>query len=140
MRPVRGWFPDLFAVGVDVCGISDFATFYASSEPWIADAAVAEYGDPTTDAALLHELSPLHRAERISAPLLVVHGAHDTNVPLIEAEQLVAALRERGAAIEFLLFDDEGHEVRGRDNRAVFVRQVVGWVIGHLLAVDEQTA
>lgn len=134
------WFPDLFAVGVDVCGISDFATFYASSEPWIADAAVAEYGDPTTDAALLHELSPLHRAERISAPLLVVHGAHDTNVPLIEAEQLVATLRERGAAIEFLLFDDEGHEVRGRDNRAVFVRQVVGWVIGHLLAVDEQTA
>ena len=134
------WFPDLFAVGVDVCGISDFATFYASSEPWIADSAISEYGDPAADAALLHELSPLHRAERISAPLLVVHGAHDTNVPLIEAEQMVAALRERGAAVELLLFDDEGHEVHARDNRAVFVSEVVGWVSAHLLAVDVQTA
>ena len=31
------WFPELFAVGVDVCGISDFATFYARTEPWIAE-------------------------------------------------------------------------------------------------------
>jgi dipeptidyl aminopeptidase/acylaminoacyl peptidase len=49
-----------------------------------------------TDAALLRELSPLHRADRITAPLLVVHGANDTNVPLGEAEQIVAALRARG--------------------------------------------
>ena len=40
------WFPELFAVGVDVCGISDFATFYAQTEPWIAEAAITKYGDP----------------------------------------------------------------------------------------------
>jgi dipeptidyl aminopeptidase/acylaminoacyl peptidase len=134
------WFPDLFAVGIDVCGISDFATFYAHAEPWIASAAVPEYGDPVADAGLLRELSPIHRVDRITAPLLVVHGAHDTNVPLIEAEQVIAALRERGAAPGFLLFDDEGHEVHDRDNRAVFVREVVGWVSAHLLSLDEQTA
>ena len=134
------WFPDLFAVGIDVCGISDFATFYAHAEPWIASAAVPEYGDPVADAGLLRELSPIHRVDRITAPLLVVHGAHDTNVPLIEAEQVIAALRERGAAPGFLLFDDEGHEVHDRDNRAVFIREVVGWVSAHLLRLDEQTA
>jgi dipeptidyl aminopeptidase/acylaminoacyl peptidase len=134
------WFPDLFAVGVDVCGISDFATFYARAEPWIATAATTKYGDPDADAALLQELSPLHRVDRIAAPLLVVHGAHDTNVPLGEAQQVVDALRERGASPGFLVFDDEGHEVHGTDNRVVFVREVVGWVSAHLLGLSEQTA
>jgi dipeptidyl aminopeptidase/acylaminoacyl peptidase len=133
-------FPELFAVGVDVCGISDFATFYAATEPWIATAAITKYGDPAADADLLSALSPIHQADRITAPLLVVHGAHDTNVPLVEAQQIVAALRERGASPGFLLFDDEGHEVHGVDNRAVFVREVVAWVSAHLSDPVEQTA
>jgi len=133
-------YPELFRVGVDVCGISDFGTFYAGTEPWIAEAATTKYGHPGRDAALLRELSPLRHVDRIAAPLLVVHGAHDTNVPLGETRQLVAALRERRAAPALLLFDDEGHEVTGRGNRALFVREVVGWVTAHLLAPVEQTA
>jgi acetyl esterase/lipase len=134
------WYPDLFRVGVDVCGISDFATFYAETEPWIATAAVTKYGDPQVDAALLRELSPIHSVDQISAPLMVVHGAHDTNVPIIEAEQIVSALRERGASPGYLLFNDEGHEVHATANRVVFVREVVRWIAGHLLDVGEQTA
>jgi dipeptidyl aminopeptidase/acylaminoacyl peptidase len=134
------WFPDLFAAGVDVCGISDFDSFYARTEPWIATAATTKYGDPDADAALLRELSPLHRVDRITAPLLVVHGAHDTNVPLGQAQQVVDALRERGASPGFLLFEDEGHEVRGTDNLVVFVREVVRWMTAHLLELSEQTA
>jgi dipeptidyl aminopeptidase/acylaminoacyl peptidase len=134
------WFADRFAVGVDVCGMSDFATFYAGTEPWIAAAAVTKYGDPQVDAALLRELSPIHHLDRIVAPLLVVHGGHDTNVPLIEAEQVVEALGERAASARLLLFPDEGHEVRGTENRAVFVREVVDWVTTYLLDRAVQTA
>jgi dipeptidyl aminopeptidase/acylaminoacyl peptidase len=134
------WFPELFRVGVDVCGISDFATFYAQTEPWIATAATTKYGDPHTHAALLRDLSPIHSVDRITAPLLVVHGAYDTNVPIVEAEQIVAALQERGASPGYLLFDDEGHEVHSTANRVVFVREVVRWVTGQLLDVGEQTA
>jgi len=134
------WYPELFAVGVDVCGISDFATFYAETEPWIAEAAITKYGDPRADAALLRELSPMQHVERIVAPLLVVHGVHDTNVPLVEARQVVNALTERGATPGFLLFEDEGHEVKGSENRAVFVREVVRWVTAQLLELGVQTA
>ena len=134
------WFPELFRVGVDVCGISDFTTFYAETEPWIAAAAVTKYGDPQAHATLLHELSPIHSVDRITAPLLVVHGAYDTNVPIVEAAQIVEALRDRGASPGFLLFDDEGHEVHSTQNRVLFVREVVRWVTGHLLDVGEQTA
>jgi acetyl esterase/lipase len=134
------WFPELFRVGVDVCGISDFSTFYAQTEPWIATAAVTKYGDPEADAALLRELSPIHSVDRITAPLLVVHGSYDTNVPIVEAQQIVEALRERGASPGFLEFADEGHEVHSTENRVLFVREVVRWVTGQLLDVGEQTA
>ncbi|HXV92916.1 MAG TPA: prolyl oligopeptidase family serine peptidase, partial [Pseudonocardia sp.] len=134
------WFPELFRVGVDVCGMADLHTFYAGTEPWIASAAVTKYGDPVTDAELLRALSPIHRIDRVTAPLLVVHGANDTNVPLGEAEQVVAALRERGASPGFLLFEGEGHEVHDRANKAVFVHEVVGWVTAHLTGAGERSA
>ncbi|GAA1860617.1 alpha/beta fold hydrolase [Pseudonocardia ailaonensis] len=134
------WYPELFSVGVDVCGMSDLHTFYAETEPWIAAAAVTKYGDPLADSALLESLSPIHRAERITAPLLVVHGRYDTNVPLGEAERIVAALREHGRDPRLLLFDDEGHETHSLANRAEFVAEVVDWVTRHLHPAAVATA
>ncbi|NUW36959.1 S9 family peptidase [Nonomuraea sp. SMC257] len=126
--------PRLFRTGIDVCGMSDFESFYARTEPWIAAAAVGEYGHPEHDRDLLRALSPLRRFDRLEAPLLVVHGVHDTNVPVQEAEQAVRAARARGVACEELLFPDEGHEIRRPANRAVFVGRVVDWLTHHLLA------
>ena len=124
--------PHLFATGVDVCGMADFATFYRYTEPSIAAAAVAEYGDPVRDADLLRALSPIHRIDRITAPLLVVHGADDTNVPVEEAEQVVSALAARGIEHEYLLFEGEGHELLSTGNRVAFVRATVAWLTRHL--------
>ncbi len=126
------WYPDLFAVGVDVCGMVDLETFYSHTEPWIAAAAISKYGDPERDAELLRELSPIHRIDDLRAPLLVVHGAHDTNVPLHEAEQVVAALEARRVPCEFVLFRDEGHSILKTANRAFFVRTVADWLTQHL--------
>lgn len=125
-------YPDLFAVGVDVCGMVDLETFYARTEPWIAAAAISKYGDPEHDRDLLHDLSPINRIDELRAPLLVVHGAHDTNVPLYEAEQVVAALEARRVQCEFLLFRDEGHVIRSTANRDYFVHAVADWLTTHL--------
>ena len=133
-------FPELFAVGVDVCGISDFATFYAETEPWIAAAATTKYGDPTTDAELLRALSPIHHADRIAAPLLVVHGAYDTNVPIVEAEQIVAALRERGATPGLPAVRRRGPRGARRGQPGAVRARGGDWVRGHLSDPVEQTA
>ncbi|MCW2812227.1 MAG: peptidase prolyl oligopeptidase active site domain protein [Friedmanniella sp.] len=109
--------PGEFATGVDICGMSDLHTFYRDTEPWIASAAVSKYGDPEHDWALLHAISPLHAAANIEVPLLVVHGELDTNVPLGEAQQMVAALRELDRDVEYLQLDGEGHEYRRADSR-----------------------
>jgi dipeptidyl aminopeptidase/acylaminoacyl peptidase len=116
--------PQLFAAGVDICGMSDLLTFYRDTEPWIAAAAVTKYGDPARDAALLAEISPLHRAEAIEVPLLVVHGELDTNVPRNEAIQIVARLRELGRDVSYLELPGEGHEYRRTESRLTLLREL----------------
>ncbi|GAA0453804.1 peptidase S9 [Paractinoplanes deccanensis] len=126
-------FPDLFDVGIDVCGMANFATFYEHTEPWIAAAAVSKYGDPVADKELLADLSPITRIDRLRTPLMVVHGENDSNVPVVEAEQVVQALAARGVPHKYLLFPDEGHELLHRSSRADYLRETVDWLTTHLL-------
>jgi dipeptidyl aminopeptidase/acylaminoacyl peptidase len=133
-------YPELFTVGVDVCGMADFATFFQRTEAWIAAAAVSKYGHPEHDRGLLRELSPLHRIDRLAAPLLVVHGDNDTNVPTYESEQVAAALARRGFPHRFLRFADEGHEFLSRANREVCARATLAWLLRHLCPARSGTS
>ncbi|MEV4218701.1 alpha/beta fold hydrolase [Nonomuraea sp. NPDC049725] len=125
--------PALFRAGVEVCGMADFATFYERTDPWVAAAAVREYGHPEADRDLLRALSPLRAFDRLRAPLLVVHGRHDTNVPFHQAEQVLAAAAALGLPCDSLLFDDEGHHIRQVANRVAFISKVTGWLEHQLL-------
>ena len=66
--------------------------------------------------------------DELVAPLLVVHGGTDTNVPVSESEQIVEALRSRGRNVRYLLFDDDGHEIVKRENHAALARAVADWL------------
>ncbi|KFL36893.1 S9 family peptidase [Arenimonas donghaensis] len=110
-------FPDTFAAAVNLFGMVNFETFFAQSEPWMAAISTNEYGDPKTQAQLLRDLSPIHKLDRVTTPLLVMHGANDTNVPVVEAEQIVETLKKRDVTVEYVLFPDEGHGWRKEANR-----------------------
>ncbi|MFG1932612.1 alpha/beta hydrolase family protein [Mycobacterium sp. NPDC048908] len=120
--------PQLFAAGISICGMSDLNTWYRTTEPWIAAAAHPKYGHPISDRELLDDLSPLLRADALTAPLLLVHGLNDTNVPPTESQQMYDALRALGRTVELLTFDDDGHEIVRRENRAVLVSAMTNWL------------
>ncbi|WNI14391.1 S9 family peptidase [Actinacidiphila sp. ITFR-21] len=120
--------PDLFRAGVAVSGMSDFATFFAGTEPWIAESAAVKYGHPVHDHDLLALLSPMTYVDALRTPVLAVHGALDTNVPPGESEQFVRAARRRGVPAELLLFPDEGHELARRANRERFYAAAGDWL------------
>ncbi|CAL9340413.1 S9 family peptidase [Streptomyces cellulosae] len=126
------WHPDLFRTGVAVCGMSDLTTFFAGTEPWIAQSAAHKYGHPERDRDLLRALSPMSRIDSLRVPVLAVHGEHDTNVPPGESEQFIRAARERGLEAELLLLRDEGHDFRRADNRRLFRRTAGEWLERHL--------
>jgi dipeptidyl aminopeptidase/acylaminoacyl peptidase len=124
--------PSRFAAGVDICGMSDLLTFYRDTEPWIGAAAVTKYGHPVRDRVFLAAISPLHYADYIRSPLLVVHGELDTNVPIGEAHQIVEALRRFGRDVEYLELAGEGHEYRRASSRRLLVSTMVRFLTDRL--------
>jgi len=102
-------YPDLWAAAVDIVGIANFVSFLEQTGPWRRKWREAEYGNLERDREILTRLSPIHAVDRITAPLLVLHGANDSRVPVAEADHIVAAVQARGIPVAYLRFADEGH-------------------------------
>jgi dipeptidyl aminopeptidase/acylaminoacyl peptidase len=120
-------WPELFAAGVTLAGMSDLRTFFAGTEPWMAAASVTEYGDPVADRELLAALSPMTDLARLTSPVLLAHGDRDTNVPVAESVQAHQELRALGAPSELLLLPGEGHTIVGRKNLVELSERVAAW-------------
>jgi len=125
-------FPDLFAAGANLFGVVNFETFFAHTEPWMAAISKSEYGDPETERDMLRDLSPIHKLDRVKAATLVLHGANDTNVPVVEAEQVVERLQQQRVPVEYILFPDEGHGFYKTANRIRSSVAVVRWFTRYL--------
>lgn len=110
-------YPDLWAAACDIVGIANFRTFLQNTAAYRRALREAEYGTLANHGELLDRISPIHRVDRITTPLMVIHGARDPRVPVGEAEQIVAALRARRRTVEYLRFENEGHGVARRENR-----------------------
>jgi dipeptidyl aminopeptidase/acylaminoacyl peptidase len=133
-------YPELFAAGVNLFGMVNFFTFFQHTQPWMAAISTIEYGDPATQKDLLEKLSPLGKLDRIRAATMVQHGANDTNVPVVEAEQIVTHLKSRGVSVEYILFPDEGHGWRKIPNRIRSTVEMVKFFDKHLNAAAEAAA
>ncbi|MBM3461580.1 MAG: S9 family peptidase [Armatimonadetes bacterium] len=126
------FFPDKWAAGVDIVGISNLETFLQNTGPWRMKLRAAEYGDPIKDAETLRKWSPIHKVDDMEAPLMVVQGANDPRVPQSEADQMVAALRERGHEVSYLLYEDEGHGLAKMPNKVSGYTTVGDFLNKHL--------
>ncbi|MEJ5311515.1 MAG: S9 family peptidase [Anaerolineae bacterium] len=125
-------YPELWAAGVDIVGISNFVTFLENTSAYRRAHREAEYGSLARDRDFLESIAPIRHVDNIVAPLFVVHGANDPRVPLSEAEQLVAALQARNVPVEFQVFDDEGHGVVKLKNKLVMFPAIVEFLDKYL--------
>jgi dipeptidyl aminopeptidase/acylaminoacyl peptidase len=121
-----------WAAGVDVVGISSLVTFLEHTAEWRRAVREAEYGSLARDRQFLEEASPLSHADRIRAPLCLIHGANDPRVPLAEAEQIHATLTANGVRSELLVYRDEGHGLARLANRLDAYPKAVAFLDGVL--------
>ena len=122
--------PDRWAAAVDLFGIANFETFMERTGSWRRAHRAAEYG---SDPAFLRSISPIHKADRITAPLLVVQGDQDVRVPPHESEQIVETVRSNGGVVDYLLFEQEGHGIQKLPNRLAMERRITEFLEEHLL-------
>jgi len=105
--------PELWSAAVDLVGIANWKSFFANMGAWRRVLRMQEYGDPNgAEADFLYEISPLHQAHKIKAPLLILHGRNDPRVPVQETEQMAAAAKD----VELMIFEDEGHGITRHAN------------------------
>jgi dipeptidyl aminopeptidase/acylaminoacyl peptidase len=130
--------PELFAAAISYVGPSSLVTLIRSFPPYwrpFLESTWYRYvGDPDDPDQLadLEARSPLNRVDAIRAPLLVIQGANDPRVTKRESDQIVAALRERGVAVEYLVADDEGHGFARPQNRLRAYRAIEVFLARHL--------
>jgi dipeptidyl aminopeptidase/acylaminoacyl peptidase len=125
-------YPDLWAAGVNLVGISNLVTFLENTSLYRRAHREAEYGSLEKDREFLESIAPTNHLEKVQAPLMVVHGANDPRVPLSEAHQLVEALKARDIPVEFLVLEDEGHGIVKLKNKKVTYPAIVAFLERYL--------
>src|SRR5262245_59092364 len=124
--------PELWRAAVDMFGPYDLITFSQRiPETWTTYFALA-LGDPEKDRDFLLERSPRTQIEDITAPLLVIQGKNDPRVVEQESHDLVEELRGKGRDVDYLVFEDEGHDVLKLPNRVRCYDRIVGFFSEHL--------
>jgi dipeptidyl aminopeptidase/acylaminoacyl peptidase len=109
---------------VELGGMTDVIAYLNDTAPYLKSQARAEFGDerdPDT-RSYLRRISPLFNAERITRPILVVHGKSDPWVPVAQADQLVLRLRSRGGGVWYLKALEEGAVFETSSDRAAYYR------------------
>lgn len=129
--------PDVYAAAVAIVAPSNLITLLDAIPPyWEAGRKqmYARMADPTTadGKALLVAESPLTNAKAIVTPLLVVQGKNDPRVNIRESSQIVAAVRDNGKPIEYLVAPDEGHGFARPINNLAMVTAMEVFLSKHL--------
>jgi dipeptidyl aminopeptidase/acylaminoacyl peptidase len=83
-----------------------------------------------------NEMSPFHHADKIKAPLLLIHGAADNNSGTfpIQTERFYAALKGHGATARYVVLPHESHGYRARESLLHVLWETESWLAEHLKA------
>ncbi len=121
------YYSDRLRAAVNIVGISNFVTFLENTQDYRRDLRRVEYGDERDPAmrAHLEKISPLNNVSEIDVPMFVVQGENDPRVPVTEAIQIVAALRESGNPVWYMNALNEGHGYRKKENRDIYQQATV---------------
>ena len=127
--------PEEFQVGVNLFGVTNWIRTLESIPPVLETARAriySELGDPATDRDRLYRISPLFHADRITKPFIVLQGANDPRVLQVESDEIVEAARANGIPVEYVVFPDEGHGFRKKENQLRANEAILGFLDRYL--------
>lgn len=119
---------DIFSAAMSHAGISNIASYWGEGYwgyGYSAEASAGSY--PWNNRELYVERSPLYSADRITTPLLMLHGDSDTNVPPGESIQMYVALKILGSPVELVKVAGEDHHILKYDRRIDWNNTILAW-------------
>jgi len=122
---------DTFRAGISIAGIFDLAQDWAGSNYCSWEVHYLG-GRPWEQPDLYRDRSPLLRADRITAPVLVLHGLEDDNTLFTNGKALHRALVSLGRTCELVLYPREGHGIFEPAHRLDAHLRIVEWIERHV--------
>jgi pimeloyl-ACP methyl ester carboxylesterase len=123
---------ELWSAAVDMFGPSNLLTFLDHIPATWRPTMNIVLGDAVRDRDFLVERSPITYIRDVSCPMLVIQGKNDPRVVESESRLVVETLREMGKSVEFLLFENEGHDILKHENRVICYSAIAGFFAQHL--------
>ena len=130
--------PDRFAAAISYTGMSDLTDLVRSVVPFARRLVVNSYlryigdpDDPIAEADMLAR-SPISRVDDITAPVLLIHGTKDVRVHRRNSDRIFDALRARGAEVEYLVNEYEGHWFINSDSNIELYTTLERFLARHL--------
>jgi dipeptidyl aminopeptidase/acylaminoacyl peptidase len=128
--------PGLVAAAVVAYPVADLADLAERSHRFERHYTRSLVGEPPAPPAIdarARDRSPTWWADRITTPLLVLHGEDDPVVPVGQSRVLVERMRAAGGSVELVVYPGEGHGFRQRDHQ-VDEYQRIGAFLGRHVA------
>ncbi|MBB3694654.1 alpha/beta fold hydrolase [Sphingomonas sp. BK580] len=129
--------PDLFKAVVSEAGPTDWITSLENT-PLFAASDRVEYGD-IHDAKVYRfyrDLSPLNRASRFRAPLLIRHGVNDPRVSIGQVDAFVQKARAAGVTVRYMRYPGENHGLASVASRVQFYSAMTSFLEASLGIVE----
>jgi dipeptidyl aminopeptidase/acylaminoacyl peptidase len=119
---------DRFRAALVSAGVIDWGMLAATGENGQFEAALGGSTGWNGIGPHPHDaLSPISFTSHIHTPVLILHGAQDTNVPIGQAVYFHRALRHFGAEHEFVIYPREGHSIRERNHQLDILHRTRAW-------------
>ena len=127
--------PEYWRAGVSECGVSDQVQDIRMMSPlwrrrandWIGDV------DDPEDLGRLIQASPITHADRVRAPILLMHGTNDTNVDIASSDAFYTRLTGQGKPVDYQRIDGAGHSISRQVDAPTMI---CDWLAEQLLGAE----
>lgn len=123
--------PELFCAGVDMYGDSEIKDSYYHGDRHGRLDLKRQMGKPPENPEGYRRGSPFYLAERIQAPLLILHGKDDELVVPLMSEKMIEALRIEDKYFESKFYDGEEHGFSKPENKKDAWERVINFLNKH---------
>jgi len=124
--------PGLWKAACDMFGPYDLISFIHRLPQTWQTFFILSLGHPERDKEFLTERSPKTYLKNIKCPMLIIQGKNDPRVIVAESKDVVEDLKAKGVETEFLVFEDEGHDVIKFKNKMICYTNIVDFFKKHL--------
>ncbi|WP_064435841.1 alpha/beta hydrolase family protein [Pseudoalteromonas neustonica] len=109
---------DMFSASIAHAGISNITSYWGQGWwGYLYSGEASKNSYPWNNATLYSDHSPVFHADKVTTPLLLLHGDSDTNVPVGESHNMYTALKLLGKDVDLIEYKGADHQIFARDQR-----------------------